>query len=63
MAALGVRRDKAALSIWFLAHAAMEPLSCVADVGADACEVWTATQVQARAQGIAAQVSGLPAEK
>lgn len=47
----------------FLAHAAMEPLSCVADVRADACEVWTATQVQARAQEIAAQVSGLPPEK
>ncbi|WP_094184145.1 xanthine dehydrogenase family protein molybdopterin-binding subunit [Bradyrhizobium japonicum] len=47
----------------FLAHAAMEPLSCVADVREDSCEIWTATQVQARAQGIAAQVAGLPPEK
>jgi isoquinoline 1-oxidoreductase beta subunit len=47
----------------FLAHAAMEPLSCVADVRADSCEIWTATQVQARAQEIAAQVAGLPPEK
>lgn len=47
----------------FLAHAAMEPLSCVADVRTDTCEIWTATQVQGRAQGIAAQVAGLPPEK
>jgi isoquinoline 1-oxidoreductase beta subunit len=47
----------------FLAHAAMEPLSCVADVRGDGCDIWTATQVQARAQGIAAQVAGLPPEK
>ncbi|WP_205668179.1 xanthine dehydrogenase family protein molybdopterin-binding subunit [Bradyrhizobium manausense] len=47
----------------FLAHAAMEPLSCVADAREDSCEIWTATQVQARAQGIAAQVAGLPPEK
>ena len=47
----------------FLAHAAMEPLSCVADVRPDGCEIWTATQVQARAQGVAAQVAGLPPEK
>lgn len=47
----------------FLAHAAMEPLSCVADVRADGCDIWTATQVQARAQNIAAQAAGLPPEK
>ncbi|TYL99190.1 xanthine dehydrogenase family protein molybdopterin-binding subunit [Bradyrhizobium rifense] len=47
----------------FLAHAAMEPLSCVADVRGDNCEIWTATQVQARAQEIAAQLAGLPPEK
>lgn len=47
----------------FLAHAAMEPLSCVADVRGGSCEIWTATQVQARAQAIAAQVAGLPPEK
>jgi isoquinoline 1-oxidoreductase beta subunit len=47
----------------FLAHAPMEPLSCVAEVRADGCEIWTATQVQARAQSIAAQVAGLPTDK
>ena len=47
----------------FLAHAPMEPLSCVAHVQPEQCEIWTATQVQTRAQGIAAQVADLPAEK
>ena len=47
----------------FLAHATLEPLSCVAEVRPDGCEVWTATQVQARAQAIAAQITGLPVEK
>jgi isoquinoline 1-oxidoreductase beta subunit len=47
----------------FLAHAPLEPPSCVADVRNGGCEIWTATQVQARAQAIAAQVAELPPEK
>ena len=27
----------------YLAHATMEPMNCVADVRADACEVWAST--------------------
>ena len=47
----------------FLAHAPMEPVSCVVHVHDGACDVWTSTQVQARAQAAAAQGSGVPAER
>jgi isoquinoline 1-oxidoreductase beta subunit len=47
----------------YLAHAPMEPLNCVAHVRPDGCEVWASTQIQTAAQGIAAQVTGLPPEK
>jgi isoquinoline 1-oxidoreductase beta subunit len=58
----GVRLD-AAYEMPFLAHAAMEPMNCTAHVRADSCEVWVGTQVQTRAQAIAAKVTGLPPEK
>jgi len=47
----------------FLAHAAMEPLSCTVHVRADQCEVWAGTQFITRARSEAAKASGLPAEK
>jgi CO/xanthine dehydrogenase Mo-binding subunit len=47
----------------FLAHAAMEPLSCTVHVRKDSCEVWAGSQVQGRARGTAAEVTGLPLEK
>jgi isoquinoline 1-oxidoreductase subunit beta len=47
----------------FLAHAAMEPANCTVHVRPDGCEIWVGNQVIARAQGIAAQVTGLPLEK
>jgi isoquinoline 1-oxidoreductase subunit beta len=47
----------------FLAHAAMEPLSCTVHVRPDGCEVWCGSQVQGRAQATAAEVTGLPLEK
>ncbi|HEY7635954.1 MAG TPA: xanthine dehydrogenase family protein molybdopterin-binding subunit [Gemmatimonadales bacterium] len=47
----------------FLAHAAMEPLSCTVHVRQDSCEVWAGSQVQGRARATAAQVTGLPLEK
>jgi len=47
----------------FLAHATMEPLNSTVHVRADGCDVWTGTQVQSRAQAIAAKVTGLPLEK
>lgn len=47
----------------FLAHAALEPMSCVAQVRPDACELWVGTQVPVIAQQVAAKASGLPPEK
>jgi isoquinoline 1-oxidoreductase subunit beta len=58
----GERLD-AAYEMPFLAHATMEPMNCTAHVRADSCDVWVGTQVQSRAQAIAAKVTGLPLEK
>jgi CO/xanthine dehydrogenase Mo-binding subunit len=57
------RKVEAIYQAPFLAHAAMEPLSCTVHVRKDACEVWTGSQVQGRAQATAAEVTGLPLEK
>jgi isoquinoline 1-oxidoreductase beta subunit len=58
----GARLD-AAYELPFLAHAQMEPLNCTVHVKADSCEVWVGSQVLARAQAVAAKVTGLPLEK
>jgi isoquinoline 1-oxidoreductase subunit beta len=47
----------------FLAHAPMEPMNCTVHVGSDGCEIWVGNQILARAQAIAAQVTGLPLDK
>lgn len=47
----------------FLAHAALEPMTCVAEVRADAVELWVGTQVPVRAQTAAAEAAGRPAEQ
>jgi isoquinoline 1-oxidoreductase subunit beta len=57
------RRIEALYQAPFLAHAAMEPLSCTVHVRPDACDVWVGSQVQGRAQATAAEVTGLPLEK
>ena len=59
----GGERIDAAYELPFLAHATMEPMNCTVHVRPDACEVWVGTQVQSRAQGIAAKLTGLPPEK
>jgi isoquinoline 1-oxidoreductase subunit beta len=46
-----------------LAHATMEPMNCTVHVRPDGCDVWVGTQVAARSQATAAQVTGLPLEK
>jgi isoquinoline 1-oxidoreductase beta subunit len=46
-----------------LAHAPMEPLNTTVSVTPDSCDIWTGTQVAARAQAVAAKVTGLPLEK
>jgi isoquinoline 1-oxidoreductase beta subunit len=47
----------------YLAHAPMEPHTCVADVRADSCEVWAGTQIPGIAHSDAVRVSGLTADK
>jgi isoquinoline 1-oxidoreductase subunit beta len=47
----------------YLAHAPMEPLTAVARLSADKCEVWAGCQFQTIDQANAAQVSGLKPEQ
>lgn len=56
-------RVQADFELPFLAHATMEPLNATVHVKPDSCEVWVGSQVLARAQAIAAKVTGLPFEK
>ncbi len=44
----------------YLAHATLEPMNCIADVRANACDVWAPTQAQTAAQMTAAEIAGLP---
>lgn len=46
-----------------LAHATMEPMNATVHVRADSAEIWTGTQVPARARDAAARILNLPAEK
>ncbi|MEI9995258.1 MAG: molybdopterin cofactor-binding domain-containing protein [Rhizomicrobium sp.] len=56
-------RIAARFELPFLAHAPMEPINCTVLVKPDSCEVWTGTQVCARAQSAAAKITGLPLGK
>lgn len=47
----------------YLAHAPMEPLNCVIDLGADACTVWVGSQFQTVDQGAIAHTAGLKPEQ
>jgi isoquinoline 1-oxidoreductase beta subunit len=47
----------------FLAHATMEPMNCTAHVRADGVDIWAPTQFQQGAQGIGAQIGGVPPEQ
>jgi isoquinoline 1-oxidoreductase subunit beta len=44
----------------YLAHATMEPMNCVADVRADACEVWASTQNPQAVQQYVQSAVGVP---
>jgi isoquinoline 1-oxidoreductase beta subunit len=46
-----------------LAHAAMEPMNCTADVKTDRCDIYVGTQVQQMAQAAAADAAGLKPEQ
>jgi isoquinoline 1-oxidoreductase subunit beta len=54
---------EAAFELPFLAHATMEPMNCTVHFTPDSCEIWTGTQIMARAQSEAAKAAGLPLEK
>ena len=43
----------------FLAHATMEPMSCVARVNSASCDVWVGSQLPDKARAVAAEVAGL----
>jgi isoquinoline 1-oxidoreductase subunit beta len=60
--ATGDRVD-ASYELPFLAHATTEPLNCTVQFKPDGCEIWTGTQIMARAQSEAAKAAGLPVEK
>ena len=53
----------AAYEFPYLAHAAMEPMDCVAKLSADSCEIWNGEQSQTSAQYAVAQVVGLKPEQ
>ena len=57
------RRIKADYTQPFLAHAPMEPGSCVVHVRPDGCEIWTGTQVPGEARAGIAAAMGIPAER
>ena len=47
----------------FQAHAAIEPLTCVADVRRDRCEIWLGTQRPNGVKSLAAKLLGFPEDK
>ncbi len=47
----------------YLAHAPMEPLDCVIQVGDDGCDVWAGSQLQTVDQGVVAGTLGLEPAK
>lgn len=51
---------EAVYEVPYLAHATMEPMSCVAHVTRDGCEIWAATQSPGMAREVAAAITGLP---
>ncbi|MBV6458860.1 MAG: Isoquinoline 1-oxidoreductase subunit beta [Fimbriimonadaceae bacterium] len=59
----GAKVIEASFELPYLAHATMEPPNAVADVRADACEVWTGTQSPDSAQGQIARALDLAKEK
>lgn len=59
--ASGAKTLEAQYEAPYLAHARMEPFSCVAHAQKDQCEVWVGTQIPGSAHSNAVQASGLPA--
>ena len=61
--ATAARKVEATYEVPFLAHATMEPPNCTLHVRADGADVWTCTQIAARARDTVADVTGLPKHK
>ncbi len=57
------QRVEAVYELPFLAHATMEPMNCTAHVRPDGVDIWAPTQFQTGAQGLGAQIGGVPPEK
>ncbi len=57
------RRIEALYEVPFLAHAAMEPINCVAQVKDGAVTVWSSTQVPSIVRWRAARVAGVDGDK
>lgn len=57
------RRIEALYEVPYAAHVCMEPMNCTALVKKDSCELWVPTQAQTSTQFVAAQITGLPADK
>jgi CO/xanthine dehydrogenase Mo-binding subunit len=60
--ASAAKKIEAVYELPFLAHAAMEPPNCIADVRAGACEIWAPTQVPGKVHALARQITRLPPE-
>jgi isoquinoline 1-oxidoreductase beta subunit len=57
------RLVEAEYEVPYLAHAPMEPLNCVVDLGEGGCEIWTGTQFPGPDRDAAARVLGLAPER
>ena len=58
-----MKKIEATFEFPYLAHAAMEPLSCVVRLSDSACEVWAGSQQQTLDQATAARIAGLKTEQ
>ncbi|MCW5752765.1 MAG: xanthine dehydrogenase family protein molybdopterin-binding subunit [Alphaproteobacteria bacterium] len=59
----GRRHVEAEYRVPYLAHATMEPMNCLARVGADLVEVWAPTQAQDGARKAAAEAAGVALDR
>ncbi|MDE1149121.1 MAG: xanthine dehydrogenase family protein molybdopterin-binding subunit [Azospirillaceae bacterium] len=62
-AVTGAQVVKAEYTFPYLAHAPMEPLTCVVKLGREACEIWAGDQFQTVDQMNAAKAAGLKPEQ
>ncbi|MGH8564371.1 MAG: molybdopterin cofactor-binding domain-containing protein [Gammaproteobacteria bacterium] len=59
----GAKTFEAAFEFPYLAHAAMEPMNCVVELGKDGCEVWNGEQFQTVDQANVAAAVGMKPEQ